>query len=58
MSPGCEYLTGAVIPIDGGQWLSSNGNFNSLRALDRDDWNMIKSSIQSTNAADRSNRTA
>ncbi len=58
MSPGCDYLTGAVIPIDGGQWLASGGNFNSLTALDKDDWATIKGSIQATNAEDRKNRTA
>jgi NAD(P)-dependent dehydrogenase (short-subunit alcohol dehydrogenase family) len=58
MAPGCDYLTGAVIPIDGGQWLASSGNFNSLTNLDREDWDMIKSSIQATNAADRAKRTA
>ncbi len=58
MSPGCDYLTGAVIPIDGGQWLASGGNFNALSALDKDDWSMIKGSIQATNAADRAQRTA
>jgi NAD(P)-dependent dehydrogenase (short-subunit alcohol dehydrogenase family) len=57
MAPGCEYLTGAIIPLDGGQWLASNGNFNSLSALDRSDWDMIKGAIQSTNAKDRAART-
>lgn len=57
MAPGCAYLTGEVIAIDGGQWLASNGNFNSLSALDRDDWDMIKGAIQSTNAKDRASRT-
>ncbi|KPF78060.1 short-chain dehydrogenase [alpha proteobacterium AAP81b] len=58
MAPGCDYLTGEVIAIDGGQWLASNGNFNSLSALDRGDWDMIKGAIQATNAKDRSERTA
>lgn len=58
MAPGCDYLTGEVIAIDGGQWLASNGNFNSLSALDRSDWDMIKGAIQATNAKDRSDRTA
>ena len=57
MAPGCAYLTGAVIPLDGGQWLASNGNFNSLSALDRGDWDMIKGAIQATNAKDRQDRT-
>ncbi len=58
MAPGCEYLTGATIPIDGGQWLASGGNFHQLTNLDDGDWDMIKSAIQSTNAKDRSQRTA
>ena len=58
MAPGCDYLTGEVIAIDGGQWLASNGNFNSLSALDRSDWDMIKGAIQATNAKDREQRTA
>ncbi len=58
MAPGCDYLTGEVIAIDGGQWLASNGNFNSLSALDRSDWDMIKGAIQATNARDRGERTA
>lgn len=58
MSGHCDYLTGAVIPIDGGQWLASGGNFHALTALDRDDWTMIKGAIQSTNAKDRADRTA
>lgn len=58
MSDGCEYLTGAVIPIDGGQWLTSGGNFNALTNLDDNDWGMIREAIQATNAADRANRTA
>ena len=57
MSDGCDYLTGAVIPIDGGQWLNSGGNFGSLTALDDGDWEMIRGAIQSTNAKDRANRT-
>ena len=58
MSPGCDYLTGAVIPLDGGQWLASSGNFHKLTALDKDDWGMIKGAIQATNAQDRAARTA
>ena len=58
MAPGCEYLTGEVIALDGGQWLASGGNFHNLTALDRSDWDMIRGAIQSTNARDRNNRTA
>lgn len=58
MSGQCDYITGSIIPIDGGQWLVSGGNFSNLTALDADDWRGIKSAIQSTNAADRAGRTA
>jgi NAD(P)-dependent dehydrogenase (short-subunit alcohol dehydrogenase family) len=57
MSDGCEYLTGAVIPIDGGQYLSSNGNFHALTNLDDRDWGMIRATIEASNAADRAKRT-
>jgi NAD(P)-dependent dehydrogenase (short-subunit alcohol dehydrogenase family) len=58
MAPGCAYLTGAVIALDGGQWLASGGNFHSLSALDNEDWGMIKGAIQATNAKDRAERSA
>lgn len=58
MSDGCEYLTGAVIPLDGGQWLASSGNFHALTNLDDNDWSMIRQAIETTNAADRAKRTA
>jgi NAD(P)-dependent dehydrogenase (short-subunit alcohol dehydrogenase family) len=57
MSDGCDYLSGEVIAIDGAQWLASGGNFHGLTNLDDGDWDMIKSAIQSTNAADRAKRT-
>ncbi len=58
MSGGCDYLTGAVIPIDGAQWLVSGGNFANLTALDAGDWAGIKTAIAATNATDRAARTA
>lgn len=58
LSGRCDYINGAIIPIDGGQWPASGGNFSNLTALDTDDWRGIKSAIQATNAADRAARTA
>ncbi len=58
LAGGCDYLTGAVIPLDGGQWLVSGGNFANLTALDADDWAAARTAIAATNAADRAQRTA
>jgi NAD(P)-dependent dehydrogenase (short-subunit alcohol dehydrogenase family) len=57
MSDACDYLTGEVIALDGGQWLASGGNFHALTRLDANDWEMIGEAIRSTNARDRSQRT-
>ena len=58
MSGQADYVNGAIIPIDGGQYLVNGGSFSNLTALDGDDWAMIKGAIQSSNAADRAQRTA
>lgn len=57
MSDECAYISGAIIPIDGAQYLKSAGNFSNLSALDDNDWSMIRSAIQGTNAADRASRS-
>ncbi len=38
LSPGCEYLNGEVITLDGGEWLQGAGQFNFLRHLSAKDW--------------------
>ncbi|MFC3711626.1 SDR family oxidoreductase [Sphingoaurantiacus capsulatus] len=58
MSDGCDYLTGAVIPLDGGQWLTSGGNFHALTNLDDGDWSAIRETIAASSAADRAKRSA
>ncbi len=58
MADGCDYLTGEVIAIDGGQWLASSGNFHALTNLDANDWAMIGEAIRATNQKDRAQRTA
>ena len=57
MSGQADYINGAIIPIDGGQYLVNGGSFSNLTALDGDDWAMIKGAIQTSNAADRAKRT-
>ena len=58
MADGCEYLTGEVIALDGGQWLATGGNFHALTRLDNEDWELIGQTIRSTNSKDREQRTA
>ena len=57
MADGCEYLTGEVIALDGGQWLATGGNFHALTRLDSNDWDMIGQAIRTTNSQDRQQRT-
>ncbi len=57
MSEETEYLTGECIAIDGAQWLTNGGNFHQLSALGDAEWSAIRSAIQSTNAADKAQRT-
>ncbi|MGF1456475.1 MAG: SDR family oxidoreductase [Alphaproteobacteria bacterium] len=56
LSPGCDYLTGQTIAIDGGAHLASGGNFSSLAKLDDEDWEEIRSMIKSANDQDRAKR--
>ncbi len=38
IAPGCEYLNGEVVTLDGGEWLQGAGQFNFLRHLSAQDW--------------------
>ncbi|MEM8799348.1 MAG: SDR family oxidoreductase [Pseudomonadota bacterium] len=57
MAPGAAYINGAVVPIDGGQYLNSAGTFAGLSALEMSDWMAIRDTIQATNAADKAKRS-
>ena len=52
----CAYITGAIIPIDGGQYLDGAGTFARMRDLDDQDWHDIRARIQQTNARDKADR--
>ncbi len=58
MAPGCDYLTGQTVAIDGGSHLSSGGNFSSLSKLGDEEWEAIREMIKSTNEKDRSQRSS
>jgi NAD(P)-dependent dehydrogenase (short-subunit alcohol dehydrogenase family) len=57
MAPQVEYLTGEIIAIDGGQWLSSAGNFHKLTAWGDTEWGAVRAAIEASNAKDRAKRT-
>lgn len=57
MAPGCEYINGQTIAIDGGMYNASGGNFSALAAWTDDQWAAARSAIESTNAEDKAKRT-
>lgn len=42
LSDATDYLNGACITIDGGEWLAGAGQFNALRMLSDDDWRRLR----------------
>ena len=46
MSDACEYMTGAAIPVDGGQRLNAPNTFAGLTALDDAAWERIREQAQ------------
>lgn len=58
MADGCDYLTGEIIAIDGGQWLAGHGHSGHLASLGDAEWQAIREAIQQTNAADKKLRTS
>lgn len=42
LSDAADYINGACITIDGGEWLAGAGQFNELRHLDADGWKLLR----------------
>jgi NAD(P)-dependent dehydrogenase (short-subunit alcohol dehydrogenase family) len=57
LSDACHYLTGATIPMDGGQQLAGPGTFASLSTLTDDDWNEIREQSKAASAASKAERS-
>ena len=53
----CAYINGAVIPIDGGQWLNGGGTFSWLSELSNEDWVAVSNQIKSSNEQDKTERS-
>ena len=57
MGPGCEYINGQTIPIDGGMYNASGGNFSALSAWTDEQWAAARAAIEGANAEDKAKRT-
>ncbi len=53
LSGGCDWLTGEMIALDGGQHLATGGNFYDLRAWGDTEWQAARAAIAVQNAEDR-----
>ncbi|MBI1187756.1 MAG: SDR family oxidoreductase [Alphaproteobacteria bacterium] len=58
MAPGCDYLTGQTIAIDGAMYQASGGNFSGLAAWSDEQWAAARDMIKASNEKDRAQRTA
>jgi NAD(P)-dependent dehydrogenase (short-subunit alcohol dehydrogenase family) len=56
LAPGCEWLNGETITVDGGEHLATQGGFYDLRAWDDAQWKAARDAIQAVNAKDRAAR--
>lgn len=56
MSGGCDWLTGQLIFMDGGNYLANGGNFYPLRDWTDEQWREARERIEAQNARDRAQR--
>lgn len=56
MAPGCEWLTGQTIAMDGGGSLATGGNFYALREWDDARWQAARDAIKAQNEKDKAQR--
>jgi hypothetical protein len=58
MSPGCDWLTGEMIAMDGAQALATGGNFYELREWGDAEWKAARDAIVAQNQKDKAQRGA
>jgi len=56
LAPGCEWLSGETITVDGAQHLVSAGGFYDLREWGDAEWREARDAIRATNEKDRAAR--
>ena len=54
---GCDYLTGATIPIDGGHHLAAPSTFADMLDHTDEDWSAMRERIQATSDKQKQSRT-
>ena len=58
MADGCDYLTGEIVTIDGGQWLNHAGNFyDMLKGVSDEEWEQLRNMIKASNESDKAKRS-
>lgn len=56
LSDGCDWLTGQLIHMDGGNYLATGGSFYELRHWTDEQWQEARARIEAQNAKDRAQR--
>jgi NAD(P)-dependent dehydrogenase (short-subunit alcohol dehydrogenase family) len=56
MADGCDWMTGQVLFLDGGNHLATGGNFYAMRDWTDDMWREARERIEAQNAKDRAQR--
>lgn len=56
MSPGCDWLSGEMIAMDGAQALATGGNFYELREWGDEQWKAARDAIVAQNTKDKAQR--
>jgi hypothetical protein len=56
LAPGCEWLNGETITVDGAQHLVSAGGFYDLREWSDEQWRTARDAIRAVNEKDRAAR--
>lgn len=57
MSDGCDYMTGATLPLDGGHHLAAPSTFAGLKSLTDEDWSSIREQVKAASAKNKSQRS-
>ena len=58
MAEGCDWLTGQLLFMDGGNYLATGGTFYPLREWSDEQWLEARARIEAQNARDRAQRTS